>query len=159
MGNIKVVKADLIATGKKFAVIVSRFNKFISSKLVDGAIDTFVRHGVKEEDILVMWVPGSFEIPALAQKIAVSKKYDAIVCLGTIIRGETPHFDFVASEAAKGIAQVSMATNVPCVFGIITADTLEQALDRAGIKSGNKGKDAAESAIEMANLYELLSKK
>ena len=134
-------------------MIVSRFNEFVSSKLLEGAVDTLVKHGVKEEEISVVWVPGSFEIPMVAKRMAGAKKYDAIICLGTIIRGETPHFDFVASEAAKGIAAVGMQSDMPCVFGVITADNLEQALDRAGTKSGNKGRDAAMTALEMCNLY------
>ena len=153
MGSAKIIKADLIAKGKRFGIIVSRFNEFISSKLLEGAIDTLVQHGVKEEDVSVVWVPGSFEIPMVAKKLAEGKKYDAVICLGAIIRGETPHFDFIASEAAKGIAKVGMDSDIPCVFGVITTDNLEQALDRAGTKSGNKGREAAKTAIEMCNLY------
>lgn len=153
MGKMKVIKGSMIASGKKFGIVVSRFNEFISSKLMEGAVDTLVKHGVKEEDVSVIWVPGSFETPMLAQKMARSGKYDAIICLGAIIRGETPHFDFIASEAAKGVAKVAMDSDVPCVFGIITTDNLEQALDRAGIKSGNKGRDAAMTAIELCDLY------
>jgi 6,7-dimethyl-8-ribityllumazine synthase len=148
-----VIKADLVAKGRKFAVVISRFNEFISTKLLEGCIDTLTRHGVQENTIDVIWVPGSFEIPMLASKCARSKKYDAVICLGTIIRGATPHFDFIASEAAKGIAKVSLDTNVPCIFGIITAENIEQAIERAGTKDGNKGRDAALSAIDMANLY------
>ncbi|MBU0605524.1 MAG: 6,7-dimethyl-8-ribityllumazine synthase [Candidatus Omnitrophica bacterium] len=150
---VNVIKADLIAKGKKFAVVISRFNEFISSKLLEGCIDTLSRHGVQESSIDVVWVPGAFEIPMLALKCAKSKKYDAVICLGTIIRGATPHFEFVASESAKGVAKVSLDTNVPCIFGVITADNIEQAIERAGTKDGNKGRDAALSAIEMANLY------
>ena len=149
-----VVKAELIAKGKKFAIVISRFNEFISSKLLEGCIDTLVRHGAAENSIDVVWVPGAFEIPMLALKLAKSKKHDAVICLGTVIRGATPHFEFVASEAAKGVAKVSLDTGVPCIFGVITADNLEQAIERAGTKDGNKGRDAALSAIEMANLYE-----
>ncbi|MCM8790884.1 MAG: 6,7-dimethyl-8-ribityllumazine synthase [Candidatus Omnitrophica bacterium] len=149
-----VIKAELVAKGKKFAVVVSRFNEFISSKLLEGCLDTLTRHGVPESGIDVVWVPGSFEIPMLALKLAKSKKYDAVVCLGTVIRGATPHFEFVASEAAKGVAKVSLDTGVPCIFGVITADNLEQAIERAGTKDGNKGRDAALSAIEMANIYD-----
>jgi len=152
----KVVKGSLIAKGLKFALVVSRFNEFISSKLLDGAKDTLVRHGADEKDVLVLWVPGSFEIPPVASRLARSKKYDAVICLGTVIRGETPHFDYISSEAAKGIAQVALKESTPCIFGIITADTLEQAIERAGTKSGNKGRDAALSAIEMANLYKIV---
>lgn len=150
---VNVIKADLIAKGKKFSIVISRFNEFISSKLLEGCIDTLSRHGAQESSIDVIWVPGAFEIPMLAQKCAKSKKYDAVICLGTVIRGATPHFEFVASEAAKGIAKVSLDTNVPCIFGVITADNIEQAIERAGTKDGNKGRDAALSAIEMANLY------
>lgn len=153
MSSAKIIKADLIAKGKRFGIIVSRFNEFISSKLLEGAIDTLAQHGVKEEDVSVVWVPGSFEIPMVAKKLAEGKKYDAVICLGAIIRGETPHFDFIASEAAKGIAKVGMDSDIPCVFGVITTDNLEQALDRAGTKSGNKGREAAKTAIEMCNLY------
>ena len=147
-----LIKADLIAKGKKFAVVISRFNEFISSNLLDGCIDTLTRHGASESAIDAVWVPGAFEIPLIAQKLAKSRKYDAVICLGTVIRGSTPHFEFVASEAAKGVAKVSLDTSVPCIFGVITADTLEQAIERAGTKDGNKGRDAALSAIEMANL-------
>ena len=150
---MKIIKAGLIAKGKKFGIVVSRFNEFISAKLLEGATDTLIQHGVDERDISVVWVPGSFEIPMAAKKLASSSKYDAVICLGTILRGETPHFDFIASEAAKGVAQVAMNSDVPCVFGIITTDNLEQAIDRAGTKSGNKGRDAAATAIEMSNLY------
>ncbi|MBN1526791.1 MAG: 6,7-dimethyl-8-ribityllumazine synthase [Candidatus Omnitrophica bacterium] len=147
-----VVKADVMAKGKKFAMVVSRFNEFISSKLVEGCIDTLTRHGASETGQDVFWVPGAFEIPVITQKLAKSKKYDAVICLGTVIRGATPHFEFVASEAAKGVAKISLDTGIPCIFGVITADTLEQAIERAGTKDGNKGRDAALSAIEMANL-------
>lgn len=149
-----VVKADLSAKGKKFAIVISRFNEFISSKLLEGCIDTLVRHGAQDTAQDVIWVPGSFEIPMVALKLAKSKKYDAVICLGTVIRGATPHFEFVASEAAKGVAKASLDTGVPCIFGVITADNIEQAIERAGTKDGNKGRDAAVSAIEMANLYE-----
>ncbi|MFQ5953278.1 MAG: 6,7-dimethyl-8-ribityllumazine synthase [Candidatus Omnitrophota bacterium] len=149
----KLIKGDLIAKGKKFGIAVSRFNEFVSSKLVDGAVDALARHGAKETDLSVVWVPGSFELPIIAQKMTSSGKYDAVICLGVIIRGDTPHFEFIASETAKGIAKVAMDSDVPCVFGVVTADTLEQAIDRAGTKSGNKGRDAALSAIEMSSLY------
>ena len=151
---MKEIKVDLIVKGKKFAMVVSRFNEFISSKLLDGAKDTLLSHGAGENDLTVIWVPGSFEIPAVAQKLARSKKFDAVLCLGTVLRGDTPHSDYIASVTARGIAHVSLNEGVPCVFGIITADTLEQAIERAGTKSGNKGRDAALSAIELANLYE-----
>ena len=148
----KIIKASLMAKGKKFAVIVSRFNEFLSAKLVDGAVDVLKQHGVQDSAVDVVWVPGSFEIPAVAQKIAKSKKYDALICLGVVIRGATPHFDYIANEAAKGVSRVSLDTGIPCIFGVITADSLEQAIERAGAKKGNKGRDAAISAIEMANL-------
>ena len=150
---MKVTKGSLIAKGLKFAIIISRFNEFISSKLLDGAEESLLQHGVDENNISSFWVPGSFEIPPVASKLAGSGKFDAVICLGTVIRGDTPHFDYVSSEVAKGVANVAINSKTPCIFGIITADTLEQAIDRAGTKSGNKGKDAALSAIEMANLY------
>lgn len=153
MADIKVINSSLIAKGKRFGIIVSRFNEFISSKLLEGAVDTLMKHGVKQDEMSVVWVPGSFEIPMVAKKMAAGKKYDALICLGTIIRGETPHFDFVAAEAAKGVAAVGFESDIPCVFGIITSDNLEQAIDRAGTKSGNKGRDAAVTALEMVNLY------
>ncbi len=150
MANL--IKVDLVAKGKKFAIAVSRFNEFISTNLLDGCVDTLTRHGVQDGAVDVVWVPGAFEIPLVALKLAKSKKYDAVICLGTVIRGSTPHFEFVAGEAAKGVAKISLDTSVPCIFGVITADTLEQAIERAGTKDGNKGRDAAISAIEMANL-------
>jgi len=150
---MKVTKGSLIAKGLKFAIIISRFNEFISSKLLDGAEESLLQHGVDANSISSFWVPGSFEIPPVASKLADSGKFDAVICLGTVIRGDTPHFDYVSSEVAKGVANVAINSKTPCIFGIITADTLEQAIDRAGTKSGNKGKDAALSAIEMANLY------
>jgi len=149
----KVKKGDLVAKGKKFAIVVSRFNEFISSRLLEGCLDTLMRHGAAEDAQTVVWVPGSFEIPAAASKLVKTKKYDGIICLGTVIRGATPHFDYIAGEAAKGIAQISMDALIPCVFGVITADTLEQAIERAGSKEGNKGRDAALTAIELADLY------
>ncbi|MGB2599533.1 MAG: 6,7-dimethyl-8-ribityllumazine synthase [Candidatus Omnitrophota bacterium] len=156
-GNL--IKGDLIIRGKKFGIAVSRFNEFVSSKLVDGAVDALTRHGVKESEITTAWVPGSFELPVIAQKMASSGKFDAVLCLGVVIRGETPHFDFVASETAKGVAKVAMESDIPCVFGVVTADNLEQAIDRAGLKSGNKGRDAALAAIELCNLYSEIGKK
>jgi len=146
----------LLGKGLKFGLVVSRFNEFFSKKLLDGAQDALVRHGVNEEDIDVAWTPGSFEIPLIAQKLAESKKYNAIICLGAVIRGGTPHFEYIAAEVTKGIAQVTMNTGVPVIYGIITADTLEQAVERSGTKAGNKGFDAAVSAIEMANLVKSL---
>ena len=153
---MKKYEGELQAKGLKFAVIVSRFNEFITSKLLDGAVDALLRHGASEENIDVIKVPGSFEIPLVAKKIAKKKSYDAIICLGTIIRGATPHFEYVASEAAKGIALVSLEAEIPVAFGIITADTIEQAIERAGTKSGNKGWDAALVAVEMAQLLKKL---
>jgi 6,7-dimethyl-8-ribityllumazine synthase len=142
----------LIGEGLKFGVVVARFNEFITSKLLDGAQDTLTRHGVKEADIDVAWTPGSFEIPLIAKKMAESGRYDAIICLGAVIRGGTPHFDYIAAEVSKGIASVSLGTGLPVILGVITADTLEQAIERAGTKSGNYGSQAALHAIEMANL-------
>ncbi len=153
---MKKYEGELQAKGLKFAVIVSRFNEFITNKLLDGAVDALLRHGASEENIDVIKVPGSFEIPLVAKKIAKKKSYDAIICLGTIIRGATPHFEYVASEAAKGIALVSLEAEIPVAFGIITADTIEQAIERAGTKSGNKGWDAALVAVEMAQLLKKL---
>jgi 6,7-dimethyl-8-ribityllumazine synthase len=153
----KVYQGALLAQGLKFALVVSRFNEFISSRLLDGAQDALLRHGAKEEDIEIAWTPGSFEIPLIAQKMAESKKYTAVICLGAIIRGGTPHFDYVAAEASKGIAKVSLDTGVPVIFGIITADTLEQAIERAGTKEGNMGAKAAVGGIEMANLLKSLA--
>ncbi len=150
----KTVKASLLAKGRKFGIVVSRFNEFISSKLLEGSIDTLTRQGADEESIDVTWTPGSFEVPYIAKRMASSKKYDAVICLGAILRGSTPHFDYIANETAKGVAKVSLDTDVPCIFGVITADTLEQAIERAGTKEGNKGRQAALAAIEMANLYE-----
>ena len=150
----KTIEGNLIAKGKKFAIIASRFNDFITKELISGCVDTLVRHGAEDKDLLVSWVPGAFEIPAVAQKLAKSKDYDAVICLGTVIRGATPHFDYIASEVAKGIAKVSLDTGLPVIFGVITADTIEQAIERAGTKDGNKGKDAAMNAIEMANLVD-----
>ncbi len=153
---MKTFEGELQAKGLKFAVIVSRFNEFITNKLLDGAVDALLRHGASEGDIDVIKVPGSFEIPLMAKKISKKKSYDAIICLGTIIRGATPHFEYVASEAAKGIAFVSLEAEIPVAFGIITADTIEQAIERAGTKSGNKGWDAALVAVEMAQLLKKL---
>ena len=142
----------LIGEGLRFGVVVARFNEFITSKLLDGAQDTLSRHGVRAEDIDVAWTPGSFEIPLIAKKMAESGRYDAVICLGAVIRGGTPHFDYIASEVTKGIANVSLDTGKPIILGVITADTLEQAIERAGTKSGNYGAQAALHAIEMANL-------
>ncbi|MBI4181272.1 MAG: 6,7-dimethyl-8-ribityllumazine synthase [Chloroflexi bacterium] len=142
----------LLGKGLKFGVVASRFNEFITKKLLEGAQDALLRHGVSEDDIDIAWVPGSFEIPLVAKKLAETKRYDAVVCLGTLIRGATPHFEYIAAEVTKGIALIALETGLPVSYGIITADTLEQAIERAGTKSGNKGFDAAVGAIEMANL-------
>ncbi|MFB0525843.1 MAG: 6,7-dimethyl-8-ribityllumazine synthase [bacterium] len=152
----KVHAGKMLAKGKNFGIVVSRFNEFISQKLLDGALDALRRHDADEERIEIFWVPGSFEIPWAARKMALSKKYDAILCLGAVIRGDTPHFDYIASEVAKGIAQTSLSTGVPTLFGIITADNLEQAIERAGTKAGNKGAQAALSAIELVNLLPMM---
>ncbi len=149
---VKTLQGELIAKGKHFGIVASRFNDFITKRLLDAALDTLIRHGAKESEIEVAWVPGSFEIPLIANKMARSKKYNAVICLGTVIRGATPHFEYIANEAAKGIARINLDTGIPTVFGIITADNIEQAIERAGTKGGNKGKDAALSAIEMVNL-------
>ncbi|MBN2831604.1 MAG: 6,7-dimethyl-8-ribityllumazine synthase [Candidatus Omnitrophica bacterium] len=151
---VKVVEGNLIAKGKKFGIVASRFNDFMTKELVSGCTDTLLRHGVLEQDLTITWVPGAFEIPLVAEKMAKSKSYDAVICLGTVIRGATPHFDYIASEVAKGIARASSETGLPVIFGIITADTIEQAVERSGTKDGNKGRDAALSAIEMANILE-----
>lgn len=148
----KVISAKLEAGDRRFALVAARFNEFITSKLVDGATDALVRHGADRENITQVWTPGSFELPLAAQKLARSGDYDAVICVGCLIRGQTPHFEYIAAECAKGIAQVSMETGVPATFGVITADSLEQAVDRAGAKAGNKGADAALAAIEMVNL-------
>lgn len=149
---MKVYEGNLVVKGLKFGIIVGRFNEFIGGKLLSGAIDGLKRHGASEEDIEVTWVPGAFEIPLIAKVLASSKKYDAVLCLGAVIRGSTPHFDYVSSEVSKGIASVSLETGVPVIFGVLTTDTIEQAIERAGTKAGNKGYDAAVTAIEMANL-------
>lgn len=154
----KIFKGNLDATGKRFALIVSRFNEFISQKLLEGALDCLERHGCTEKNVDVYHVPGSFEIPPLARRLAMRKQrtaYDAVISLGAVLRGDTPHFEYVASEVTKGIASVSLETGVPVILGVITADSLEQAIERAGTKAGNKGWDAAISAIEMANLFQL----
>ncbi len=148
----KTLEGQLTARGLKFAIVVSRFNSLVTQRLLDGALDALRRHEVDENAITIAWTPGSFELPLVAQKFAKSGKYDAVICLGCIIRGDTPHFEYVASETAKGIAQVMLDTGVPVVFGVVTADNLEQALERAGAKAGNRGFDAAMTAMEMANL-------
>ena len=152
----KVYQGTLLAEGLKFGLIVSRFNEFISGKLLEGAQDALLRHGAREDDIEIAWTPGSFEIPLIAKKMAESGRYNAVICLGAIIRGGTPHFDYVAAEASKGVAKVSLDTGVPVIFGVITADALEQAIERAGTKGGNMGFKAAMSGIEMANLIKAM---
>ena len=151
-----VIEGTLVSKGKKFAIIVARFNAFISEKLLEGALDGLKRHGVKDNEITIAWVPGAHEIPLVAKKMAASKKYDAVIALGAVIRGSTAHFDYVAGNSARGVAQASMDTGLPVIFGVLTTDTIEQAIERAGTKSGNKGFDAAVAAIEMANLMEQL---
>lgn len=153
---MKIIEGDLQAKGLKFGIVVSRFNNFITSRLLDGAQDALLRHGAKEEDIVIIKVPGSFEIPLAAKKLASKGSYNAIICLGTIIRGATQHFEYIASEVSKGIATVSLETGIPITFGVITCDTIEQAIERSGTKSGNKGWDAAITAIEMAHILKKL---
>ncbi|MBN1412628.1 MAG: 6,7-dimethyl-8-ribityllumazine synthase [Spirochaetales bacterium] len=152
MDAVKIFEGQLTGEDLKVGIVVSRFNEFISQKLLGGALDGLVRHGVAEKNIEVAWVPGSFEIPLVAQKMAGSEKYNAVICLGALIRGATPHFDYIAAEVSKGIAAVTLKTETPVVFGVLTTDSIEQAIERAGTKSGNKGFDAALTAIEMANL-------
>jgi 6,7-dimethyl-8-ribityllumazine synthase len=153
----KTYEGQISATGKKFCLVVSRFNDFISDRLARGAIDALIRSGGKEEDVDIVKVPGAFELPLIAKKMAEKRSYHAIICLGAVIRGATPHFEYVSAEAAKGIAQASLETGVPITFGVITSDTLEQAIERAGSKAGNKGWSAAIAAMEMANLVEILN--
>ncbi len=149
----KFIEGKLDATGLKFGIVVGRFNSFIGDRLLEGALDALVRHGAKEEDIEVAKVPGAFEIPLAVQKMAATGRYDALICLGAVIRGATPHFDYVASEVSKGIAQVSLKTGIPIAFGVLTTDSIEQAIERAGTKAGNKGFEAAMTAIETAQLF------
>ncbi|NLB94327.1 MAG: 6,7-dimethyl-8-ribityllumazine synthase [Armatimonadetes bacterium] len=151
------LEGKLNAQGLRFAIVVSRFNEFITGRLLSGALDSLIRHGADDSNITVAWVPGTFEIPIVAQKFAASGRFDAVVCLGALIRGATPHFDYLAAEVTKGIAQIGLQTGVPTVFGVITTDNIEQAVERAGTKSGNKGFDAAATAIEMANLLRQLA--
>jgi 6,7-dimethyl-8-ribityllumazine synthase len=152
MNMVKIVEGQLIGKGKRFGIVVSRFNDFITEKLLGGALDGLLRTGVKETDIHVIKVPGAFEIPLAAKKVARGGKYDAVICLGAVIRGSTPHFDYVCAEVSKGVAQVSLDSEIPVIFGVVTTDSIEQAIERAGTKSGNKGWSAAMSAVEMANL-------
>lgn len=149
---MNILEGKLVAQGLKIGIVVGRFNEFIGSKLLSGCVDGLIRHGVNDNDIDVAWVPGAFEIPVIAKKMAESKKYDAIICLGAVIKGATSHYDYVCAEVSKGIATVSMNTGVPVMFGVVTTDTIQQAIERAGTKAGNKGYDCAVSAIEMANL-------
>lgn len=153
---MKVIEGELQAKGMKFGIVVSRFNDFITNRLLEGATDALLRHGADERDLTVARVPGSFEIPLVARRMAAKGTYNAVICLGTVIRGATPHFDYVAAEVSKGVAAASMETGVPIAFGVITADTIEQAIERAGTKSGNKGWDAAITAIEMAQVMKKL---
>lgn len=148
----KTFEGMLLGEGLKFGIVVARFNDLITNKLLEGAEDTLLRHGVNEDDIEIAWVPGSFEIPLAAQKMAATKRYDAVICLGAVIRGGTPHFEYIAAEVTKGVAQVGLNSGLPIIYGVITADTLEQAIERAGTKQGNEGAKAASTAIEMANL-------
>ncbi|MGC8872097.1 MAG: 6,7-dimethyl-8-ribityllumazine synthase [Caldimicrobium sp.] len=157
MQDLKILEGYFDGRDLNFAIVVSRFNVFITQKLLEGALDVLKRHYVQEERIYITWVPGAFEIPLVAKKLAESKKFDAIICLGAIIRGATPHFEYVAAEASKGIAQVMLETGVPVIFGILTTDTIEQAIERAGTKAGNKGAEAAFTALEMANLLKKIS--
>lgn len=150
----KTLEGKLVSQGKKYGIVVSRFNEFISSRLLGGALDAMARHGVKDNEITIAWTPGAFEIPIVAKKMAESGKFNAVITLGAVIRGNTPHFDYVASEVSKGAAQISLTTGVPVLFGVLTTETIEQAIERAGTKAGNKGFDAAVAAIEMADLME-----
>lgn len=154
---MKVIEGNLVAKGIKIGIVVGRFNEFIVSKLLGGALDGLKRHGLEEDNIEIAWVPGAFEIPLIAKKMAKSNKYDAVICLGAVIKGSTPHFDYVCAEASKGIASVSLNTEIPVIFGVLTTDSIEQAIERAGTKAGNKGYDAAVSAIEMVNLLKNFS--
>ncbi|MCD6090139.1 MAG: 6,7-dimethyl-8-ribityllumazine synthase [Bacteroidales bacterium] len=156
--TMKKLEGNLHAGNHKFGIIVGRFNEFIGSKLLDGALDALKRHGASEENIEIAWTPGAFEIPLVAKKMAKTNKYDAIICLGAVIRGATPHFDYVSAEVSKGIAHVSLETEIPVIFGILTTDNIEQAIERAGTKSGNKGFDVAVTAIEMVNLMKTIGK-
>ncbi|OGW37243.1 MAG: 6,7-dimethyl-8-ribityllumazine synthase [Nitrospirae bacterium GWD2_57_9] len=153
----KIIQGDLTAKGLKFGIVAARFNDFITSRLVEGAVDALQRHGAAENDIEIMKVPGSYEIPLAAKMLAQTKKYNAVICLGAVIRGATPHFEYVSAEVSKGVAAVSLESGLPVIFGVLTTDTIEQAIERAGTKSGNKGWDAALSAIEMANVMRQFS--
>lgn len=150
---MKILEGNVVASGIKVAIVASRFNEFIVSKLIGGAQDACIRHGINDDDITLAWVPGAFELPLTAKKLAESKKYDAVICLGAVIRGATSHYDYVCAEASKGIAQAGLETGVPVIFGVVTTDNIEQAIERAGTKAGNKGYDSACTAIEIVNLY------
>ena len=152
----KIFEGNLTGKGLRFAIVAARFNEFITSKLISGAVDALKRHEVDEKDIDLAWVPGAFEIPLVAKNVAAKKEYDAVICLGAVIRGATPHFDYVSSEVTKGVAHVGLDTNTPVIFGVVTTDTIEQAIERAGTKAGNKGFDAAMTALEMANLLKVI---
>jgi 6,7-dimethyl-8-ribityllumazine synthase len=154
----KTIQGQLIAGDQQFAVVVSRFNEFVCSRLLAGALDTLERHGVPEGNVTVVWVPGSFEMPVAVKRLAAGGRYAAVICLGAVIRGSTPHFNYIAAEVSKGIAQTALETGVPCLFGVLTTDTIEQAIERAGTKAGNKGSDAAAAAIEMVNLFAQLDR-
>ena len=156
---VNVYEGKLTVAEGRYGIVIGRFNEFIGSKLLEGAIDALKRHGLSEESIDVAWVPGAFEIPFIAKKMSDSKKYDAIITLGAVIRGNTPHFDYVASEVSKGVAQVGLNSSIPVIFGVLTVDSIEQAIERAGTKSGNKGSEAAKTAIEMVNLISAIDKK
>ena len=153
---MKVYEGKLVSDKQRYGIIVGRFNEFIGGKLLGGALDALKRHGASEDQVEIAWVPGAFEIPLIAKKMASSGRYDAVICLGAVIRGSTPHFDYVSSEVTKGVAHVSLDTEIPVIFGVLTTDTIEQAIERAGTKAGNKGFDAAVTAIEMVNLIEQL---
>jgi len=154
---MKVYEGKLVSDKQRYGIIVGRFNEFIGGKLLGGALDALKRHGASEDQVEIAWVPGAFEIPLIAKKMASSGRYDAVICLGAVIRGSTPHFDYVSSEVTKGVAHVSLDTGIPVIFGVLTTDTIEQAIERAGTKAGNKGFDAAVTAIEMVNLIEQLN--
>jgi len=152
----KTIQGNLDAAGSRFAIVISRFNSFVSDRLLNGALDALERHGAASDDITTVWVPGSFEIVLAAKKLALSKKYDAVICLGALLQGETPHFEYLSTTVAKGIGSVSLESGIPVIYGILTCNTLEQAIDRAGLKSGNRGFDAAMSAIEMVQVMKQL---
>lgn len=153
---IKIIQGNLVAQDDKYAIVIARFNDFIGSKLLEGCVDTLKRHGVEDENIEVIWVPGAFEIPLVAKKLAKSSKYSTVITLGAVIKGSTPHFDYVSAEVSKGVAQVALQSDIPVIFGVLTTDNIEQAIERAGTKAGNKGADAAKTAIEMVNLIKEL---